>query len=254
MKLEAKRERLEAMADKLRARSESAYKSAGVIGNAIPFGQPILVGHHSEKRHRRHIARIDSLMRRCIDEQKQADECERRAAAVGTGGISREDPEAVVKLKAQIEGAEKLRDEMKAANKAFKKSPTVEAIPEHLRAKALANFKFSWCKDRPFPPFEITNLGANIRRMKARVEELSREPQKFDDIEGEGFRIWNDADEFRVCVKFEKRASSDVCRTLKTYGFRWSPTRSVWMRQNTASGFYAAKMVAPLIASGRVSG
>jgi hypothetical protein len=39
----------------------------------IPFGQPILVGHHSEKRHRRDLARIDSGMSKGFEEGRKAD-------------------------------------------------------------------------------------------------------------------------------------------------------------------------------------
>jgi len=39
----------------------------------IPMGQPILVGHHSEGRHRRDLKRIDSGMRKAIEESEKAD-------------------------------------------------------------------------------------------------------------------------------------------------------------------------------------
>ena len=34
------------------------------LQDVIPLGQPILVGHHSEKRHRKHLERIDNLQRK----------------------------------------------------------------------------------------------------------------------------------------------------------------------------------------------
>ena len=58
------RERRQARADKLRewsasraAKSDAAHDAATSISAGIPFGQPILVGHHSEGRHRRDIDR-----------------------------------------------------------------------------------------------------------------------------------------------------------------------------------------------------
>ena len=39
----------------------------------IPMGQPIIVGHHSEGRHRRDLKRIDSNMQKSIEESKKAD-------------------------------------------------------------------------------------------------------------------------------------------------------------------------------------
>src|SRR5258707_866849 len=61
---EAKRaariERMRARAKRLAHGAEAARDSARAIGAMIPFGQPILVGHHSERRHRRDLERIRS--------------------------------------------------------------------------------------------------------------------------------------------------------------------------------------------------
>jgi hypothetical protein len=48
------------------------------------MGQPILVGHHSEGRHRRDLERADRLTRRSIEESDQAGELGRRAASAET--------------------------------------------------------------------------------------------------------------------------------------------------------------------------
>jgi hypothetical protein len=48
-------EKLEEYAENAEKRSNSAYEAANRISSFIPMGQPILVGHHSEKRHRRDI-------------------------------------------------------------------------------------------------------------------------------------------------------------------------------------------------------
>ena len=44
------------------AKQES--KSAREMGSVIPFGLPILIGHHSEGRHRRLLKRIDAAYHR----------------------------------------------------------------------------------------------------------------------------------------------------------------------------------------------
>lgn len=65
-------ERMEERAEKAEQRSTSAYETAKEIGSFIPFGQPILVGHHSEGRHRRDINRIDNAMRKSCEESDKA--------------------------------------------------------------------------------------------------------------------------------------------------------------------------------------
>lgn len=51
-------EMLEERADRRAGASAAAYAKAERVASGIPMGQPILVGHHSEKRHRRDLARI----------------------------------------------------------------------------------------------------------------------------------------------------------------------------------------------------
>src|SRR5262245_17265579 len=55
---EAKRYHLQERAAAAHAQSNAAYGQARLMAAAIPFGQPILVGHHSERRDRSYRARI----------------------------------------------------------------------------------------------------------------------------------------------------------------------------------------------------
>jgi hypothetical protein len=61
-----RRQRLEDAARKANAEAARRLDTAHEIGSHIPFGQPIMVGHHSEKRHRGDIERIDNNMRKGV--------------------------------------------------------------------------------------------------------------------------------------------------------------------------------------------
>lgn len=78
---EARVERMENRASKAEQQSTAAYQRAKQIGDFIPFGQPILVGHHSEKRHRRDIERIDNSMRKSCELSDKAEYYNDRAEA-----------------------------------------------------------------------------------------------------------------------------------------------------------------------------
>ena len=82
---EADRERAEGRAERMAghatnatARSEAAYARARQIEDRIPFGQPILSGHHSERGHRADLRRIDGAMRTSVEEAAKAKHYERR--------------------------------------------------------------------------------------------------------------------------------------------------------------------------------
>jgi hypothetical protein len=97
-------ERLEERADALddraarraaeaRARSHAAHS----VMDMIPVGQPILVGHRSERRHRRDLARIDANLRASFE---ASDEAAQAAAAADTARAHmerREDPQRVAR-------------------------------------------------------------------------------------------------------------------------------------------------------------
>src|SRR5687767_11343825 len=63
----ARRGRLQRASERARRESQTAHGQAANIWGAIPMGQPILVGHHSERRHRRDLAKADRAMRKSID-------------------------------------------------------------------------------------------------------------------------------------------------------------------------------------------
>ncbi|WP_142244254.1 DUF3560 domain-containing protein, partial [Klebsiella pneumoniae] len=46
--------------------------------SAVPLGQPILVGHHSERRARRHAQKIESGMKRAVMLFERAEYWEQR--------------------------------------------------------------------------------------------------------------------------------------------------------------------------------
>lgn len=64
--------------------AEQAHKVAGDIASGIPFGQPILVGHHSEKHARRDAKRIDDNMRKAVNNWDTAKYWKARAASAIT--------------------------------------------------------------------------------------------------------------------------------------------------------------------------
>lgn len=84
----ARAERSEARAGGLAAKavrtgeaSTAAWDRAHEMGSIIPFGQPVLVGHHSEGRDRRYRARIGAKMDKAVELDQESRDAERRAAA-----------------------------------------------------------------------------------------------------------------------------------------------------------------------------
>lgn len=74
-------ERYEQYADNAVKRSSQLYKTNMNVLHAMA-GTPILIGHHSEKRHRRELEKFDNRMRRSIEEDKKADHYKSRISSI----------------------------------------------------------------------------------------------------------------------------------------------------------------------------
>ena len=61
--------------------ARSAHRVATAISENIPFGQPILIGHHSEKRARKDKERIEANMNKAVRMWDTAEYWSRRADA-----------------------------------------------------------------------------------------------------------------------------------------------------------------------------
>lgn len=72
-KQEARRARYEEKASRLRDEAHRLHDQAHEMASAIPFGQPILVGHHSEGRDRRYRARIHDTFGKAFATMDKAD-------------------------------------------------------------------------------------------------------------------------------------------------------------------------------------
>jgi hypothetical protein len=77
----ARAERFEQYADNAAERSNQLYKTNMNVLHAMA-GTPLLIGHHSEKRHRREREKIDNRMRRSIEEDKKAEHYKSRISSI----------------------------------------------------------------------------------------------------------------------------------------------------------------------------
>jgi hypothetical protein len=251
----ARIERQRARAGKLRAGAEAAHSKAKAIGDMIPMGQPILVGHHSQRRHERDLGKIDKAMGKTVELTRAAEALERRAdRAERSHAVSSDDPEAVTKLKAKLEEAEKGRARMRDANAAIRAGGDVAArlkglgfgdktVEELLKPDPMGRIGF--------PAYTLQNASAESARIKARITELEKRttaPARTPETIG-GATI-SEADN-RVRVVFPCIPPEAVRKDLKTSGFHWSPKVGAWLRMTSNAAWYEAKRILTAYAAPR---
>ena len=76
---EAKAGRLEDLSERRTQDADRAQKAVHAIADGIPFGQPILVGHHSERHARKDAEKIENGMRKAVECWKAAQYWQDRA-------------------------------------------------------------------------------------------------------------------------------------------------------------------------------
>ena len=77
---EERSDRFSGYSDNRRADYERSQKAVSAIADQIPMGQPILVGHHSEKRARKDAQRIENGMRHAVKMWETSEYWQQRAA------------------------------------------------------------------------------------------------------------------------------------------------------------------------------
>ena len=246
---EARIDRLESRAAKAQAEGTTAYNAAHSIMDHIPPGQPILVGHHSEKLHRRDLDQIDRNMRKSVEADRKASYYASRAeAAASNTAISSDDPDALEKLEAKLAKLQAAQEEDKALNAYYRKHKTVKGFPGISDEEAAqADKELSEMREairRPVPSYHLSNRNAEITRLKKRIESL-RQVDKMEhvEIEFDGGVIVTNEEINRVQIIFDAKPDEAIRRELKSWGFRWSPREGAWQAQRTPRYLHRAKRI-----------
>ena len=250
-KLEARRERLEAAADKAERESKARYDRAHSMAEAIPFGQPILIGHHSEGRDRRYREKIHNNFGKAFEAADRAKELRAKAASVGSGGISSEDPDAADKLGARIAELEAAQTRMKAANAAIRKhakagaAAQVEALVAlgYSAAVAASLLAPDFCGRIGFPAYALSNNNANIARLKKRIPRVQA-VQAAEEVREDIGAVEYREEDCRVWLVFPGKPSEAIRAKLRGHGFKWSPSRGAWVRMLSNAARYYGREIA----------
>lgn len=166
--------------------------------------------------------------------------------------IRAEDAHGVEQLQARIAEAERLQERMKTANKIVRDKQLTDdekvarlgsecGIPADGARKLL---RPDFAGRIGYANYELTNNAANIRRMQARVEALTKEGARPSvTVEFAGGRMEDNAEDCRVRIYHDAKPGPDVIAKLKANGFHWSPTNRAWQRLRNDSARWAATRV-----------
>lgn len=198
----------------IKAKEKSKYyqeANASKIAQVNP-GQPIIVGHHSEEKYRKIVKDANDYMRKSIKfDDKSNYYIDKVKTVENNKAIYNDDPNAIKKLKEKLERLENERENI---------------------------------KKREHQTYELTNIGANIRETKKRIERLEKlENFEFPDMNFTNGKAIHNKEINRIQLIFEEIPNVDIRKELKHSGFRWSKQEKAWQREFNYNGIRATKKV-----------
>ena len=213
----------------------------------IPLGQPILVGHHSEKRHRKDLTRIDEHFAKAKEHHDKAEYFRRRAAAAESNVvIFSDDPDATEKLVDKIERLKKRQGVMKRANQLIRKADREGLADLGFSEETITKlFSQDYAGRVGFPNYALTNNLANIRRLEKRLAAIqnTQNDETTEERFTNGVCLVDNVEANRLQIFFPEIPSEEIRRELKRNGFHWSPTVGAWQRHRSNRAMYLAKLI-----------
>lgn len=205
---ERKKERYQELAEKAREKSQQHYEQYQKMSNVIPLGQPILTDHYSANATRRGYQKMHNQFDKSVEADNKAEYYENKVDTIESNkSISLDDPKAIEKLQNKLERLEHERENIKA---------------------------------RPHATWELQNIGAEIRRIKKRIEQIKDlEELDFKDIVFTGGKAILNKEVNRIQILFDDKPSEEVRNILKHRGFKWSRYEKAWQRLFNKNTIYA---------------
>lgn len=229
------------------AESDQLYLRTKEMASVIPMGQPILLGHHSERRDRNYRVKIDNTMGRSVAAGKKADYYAERAQCIKENdAIFSDDPEALLKLEQKLAVLKGTQVFMKAANRMVKKNDLEGFLKlKFVKAEMWEELTTPEWWGVGFPPFRLTNNNANIKRIEKRITGLKSIADTIAVHEViNGVRIFENRDANRLQLFFDGKPAAEVIKKLKQHGFRWCRSEVAWQRHISNNALFWGRQIA----------
>ena len=253
----------------------------------IEPGQPILVGHHSERKHRRAVERSHDAMRRAMDSNSMATRHGFAASVLERElerSIYHDDPDAARQLETRIAEREITRDRIKSANRRLRQLVKTDREPSNDQLLALgfiadeiatirsrqANLNRPTLDVYPFLNLVTADIARNkkrlaeIRKSKTSGADASPRPARAELLE----HVGSVSDEMERTQEIERRSlllrlqagETVTDRDLKANGYRpwqierlreqdWSEWKPDLARDNYADSEWKADTSQPAAGS-----
>lgn len=249
-RLERKAELRREWAAKRAASATQRFDAARAVTAGIPTGQPILVGHHSERAHRNVLARSDSHMRAGVESADMAEHHASKAEGIErqlANTIFSDDENAIEELEAKIADLEAKRELNNTINKIIRAKPKNELTDDKVAklvdlgmkdSSARKLFEPDFAGRIGIPSYVNQNMGGVIGNAKKRIEDIKRRQDRSQAAESNGGVAIEGTGDW-VSVTFAEKPDRTILNDLKAAGFHWSGGSWTGKRENLPASVQA---------------
>ena len=137
---------------------------------------------------------------------------------------------------------------MKEINAYFRKHATSLGCPglsDEDAAKLDRRVQEGYSREKqPYPSYVLSGNTAEIRRLRQRIEEVSRtQSTEYVGWDFPGGRAEADKEDNRLRLYFDEKPSEEQRSKLKCNGFKWAPSVGAWQRQLNDNAIHAAARI-----------
>jgi hypothetical protein len=253
-RMEARAERRLDWAESRDRKSEAGFARAAAIADQIPLGQPILVGHHSERHARKDVERIRAGMTAGCESKAMAEHHREKAAGLERQlerSVFSDDVDAVEQLEARIAEREVEAARYAEINKAWRRckgdvtAMVAAGVPQKIAETAERTMAAApWLGK----PLDTGGLRAAIRRDRERIEQIRRMAARTEGAAAGGGVLVEGGDFVRVT--FAEKPEREVLEALRAAGFQWGGGSWMGARAKLPACVEPAKEVAQQAADG----
>jgi hypothetical protein len=227
-RLERKLEKRREWAEKAETRSDQLSEASHRMMSVIPMGQPILVGHYSEKRDRNYRNRAWNKMGKAVEQRDLAEHHVSKAGGLEhqlDRSIFSDDDNAVEAIEARISENEAKREQMKLVNKLWRKKDAAGLAAlgidlEQLNQKLAAAGGY-W-GSQPHLPYEMSNLGGRITADRKRIEAIKARTARREQAEASPNGVMLKEHSGGFCsVTFAEKPDRSILDALRAANFHW---------------------------------
>lgn len=149
-------------------------------------------------------------------------------------------------IRQYLKQREETREQMAAANKVVRKGGS--EVFDNLRQLGLSEGLVRQIYATGFRPYQLQNVGAEIRRLRTRVAKLEAKEnlaqtkgEKTEEIDG--VKLVHNYQADRVQLLFDVKPDQETLIQLKSHGFRWTPSQRAWQRKLTNQAINDAQSI-----------